>query len=303
MKMCSQDARFRFPLVGMLPTRALLVLGRVSNLSTVWANCTCAWLLGYGNSPVVFVSLLFGTSLMYVGGMYLNDYCDAEFDARNRPERPIPSGQVTRDQVRLISIGLLGGGFLLVAWTGFATALYGAVLVGLIVAYNLVHKKTAWGVPIMAACRAMLYLVVGSATAYGVDGDTKWAAALMFLYVYGITTLARNESTSEAIPVSGVITLAAPFVILPVIGFSNDGFLGSLLGVAVGLGWALFSFWRANSGDRVIVGKTIGPLLAGICLVDWAILFSMRFFSLEIALAFLAFFVIALVAQRRIPAS
>ena len=28
--------------------RALLVLGRVSNLPTIWSNCLCGWLIGVG---------------------------------------------------------------------------------------------------------------------------------------------------------------------------------------------------------------------------------------------------------------
>ena len=36
--------------------RALLVLGRVSNLPTIWSNCLCGWLIGVGymaSSPLI----------------------------------------------------------------------------------------------------------------------------------------------------------------------------------------------------------------------------------------------------------
>ena len=38
-------------------------------------------------------------SLFYVGGMFLNDAFDREFDARSRPDRPIPSGQISGTSV------------------------------------------------------------------------------------------------------------------------------------------------------------------------------------------------------------
>ena len=65
--------------------RTLLVLGRVSNLPTVWSNCLAGWWLGgagnFGKLPFLFL----GMSLLYTGGMYLNDAFDEEFDRLRRP--------------------------------------------------------------------------------------------------------------------------------------------------------------------------------------------------------------------------
>ena len=47
--------------------------------------------------------------------MYLNDAFDREVDARERPERPIPSGHVGRGSSSRIGFGLLGMGILTVA--------------------------------------------------------------------------------------------------------------------------------------------------------------------------------------------
>src|ERR1700751_5400796 len=73
--------------------RTLLVLGRVSNLPTVWSNCLTGWILGGGTGWLRFLLSVWGASGLYVGGMYLNDFCDAAFDAQFRKERPIPSGK------------------------------------------------------------------------------------------------------------------------------------------------------------------------------------------------------------------
>src|ERR1044071_10332569 len=71
--------------------RTLLILGRISNLPTVWSNCVAGWLLGGGGDLRRLGWLCAGASLLYMGGMYLNDACDSHFDALHRAERPIPS--------------------------------------------------------------------------------------------------------------------------------------------------------------------------------------------------------------------
>jgi len=88
-----------------------LRLGRISNLPTVWSNVLVGALLAGGLLADARLPLLMAAlSLFYVGGMFLNDAFDREFDAAHRPERPIPSGQVTAQQVFGIGFGLLAAG-------------------------------------------------------------------------------------------------------------------------------------------------------------------------------------------------
>src|SRR3954451_22265925 len=72
--------------------RTLLVLGRASNLPTVWSNCLAGWILGGESDLYKLLLLCAGATFIYLGGMYLNDAFDAQFDQQHRPERPIPSG-------------------------------------------------------------------------------------------------------------------------------------------------------------------------------------------------------------------
>ena len=74
--------------------RTLVIVGRMSNLPTVWSNCLAGWWLGghenSANLPLCFL----GVSALYLGGMFLNDAFDADFDRQHRPERSIPSGAI-----------------------------------------------------------------------------------------------------------------------------------------------------------------------------------------------------------------
>ena len=286
----------------MADFRSWLVLGRVSNLSTVWANGLCAWMLGGGGSMETLAGLLAGVSLLYLGGMYLNDFCDLDFDIRHRPERPIPSGKIRRATVLAAVLVFLAGGLGLIWVIDSRTLVYGLALVGLIVAYNLVHKHSFLGIPLMGACRTGVYLVVGSATLAGLSPAIWMAGSLMFFYVLGVTALARTESTSRRGSIPGYVFLAIPLTGLLYQAWPK---LEPLFPISFCLAvlWLTLTFWRASRSGKFILGKTIGPLLAGICLIDLAILNSMHVVGFATMGLFLAFFAMALVAQRFVPAT
>ncbi|HXX12959.1 MAG TPA: UbiA family prenyltransferase, partial [Burkholderiales bacterium] len=100
-----------------------LRLGRVSNLPTVWTNTLVGVTLAGGAALDARVPILLAAfSLFYIGGMFLNDAFDREFDARTRPDRPIPAGQVTASTVFRSGFGMLGMGVLLLVMVGYAFA-------------------------------------------------------------------------------------------------------------------------------------------------------------------------------------
>src|SRR3954453_16103642 len=112
----------------------LLTLGRVSNLPTVWTNVLAGAVLAGAEwqswrTGVVLIAM----TLFYVGGMYLNDYFDRVVDARERPGRPIPAGDIAAPMVAAIGFGLLAAGTAMMAVTGLAGGLAGAVLAAVIV--------------------------------------------------------------------------------------------------------------------------------------------------------------------------
>ena len=94
----------------MAKLRTLLVLGRVSNLPTVWSNCFAGWLLAGGGLWPDFALIAFAATCLYLGGMFLNDAFDAQFDQQHRPERPIPSGAIALNEVWAWGVGWLAGG-------------------------------------------------------------------------------------------------------------------------------------------------------------------------------------------------
>ena len=115
--------------------KALLLLGRVSNLPTVWSNCLAAWLLGGGalvGTAYVqhFVWLIVGATLLYLAGMFLNDAFDERFDREHRTERPIPSGAISARAVWILGIVQMALGLGCVVWINTLAALFALCLAG-----------------------------------------------------------------------------------------------------------------------------------------------------------------------------
>src|SRR2546421_4438008 len=120
--------------------RPLLVLGRVSNLPTVWSNCLAGWWLGGAGKTERLPLLFVGASFLYLGGMFLNDAFDIEFDQQFRTERPIPSGAISLAAVWRWGLLLLGLGGVCLISLGPRTGVLGVVLVFFILLYDAIHK-------------------------------------------------------------------------------------------------------------------------------------------------------------------
>ncbi len=264
-----------------------LQLARISNLPTVWTNVTAAWLLAGGQlADTRLYWFILAGSLLYTGGMILNDAADAKFDHEHRRERPIPSGRVNLTTVWSVAVVLLLAGATLATGFGAAPRIT-AFLVATIVFYDLYHKQWSGSVIIMGACRALLYLTVASAVTLDIDKVFLPALALG-AYIVGITLAARLEHRNGALPPTSAL-LAFGCLYLPAI-ISARGFASGHASTAQLIILGAFAMLVAYATHAMrkggpAIGKSVGLLLAGIPLVDALIISSI---SAPLAFAFLA---------------
>src|SRR5687768_6342548 len=128
--------------------RVFLELGRVSNLPTVWSNVLAGVVVSSGLPGIPTLAVALAGSLFYTGGMFLNDAFDAEVDARERPERPIPSGRVSLAVVTFTGFGLLVAGLATLALlavsgasaSGFRVVTAGVFTAVAVLVYDLWHR-------------------------------------------------------------------------------------------------------------------------------------------------------------------
>jgi hypothetical protein len=293
--------------------RTLLVLGRVSNLPTIWSNCLAGWALAGGvpltgefsqmiDQPLRFAVLCLGASLLYVGGMYLNDAFDADFDRQHRRERPIACGAIGERAVWVLGFVWLIAGIACMFWlarTNVTTAILAILLVGVILLYDAIHKAFTLSPALMAACRLLLVLMAASAGRLGITGLTIWSALVLGLYVVGLSYIARHESLPGSIRYWPCIFLAAPIALSMVVNrgeWKPQGLALSAILVVWSLQAIRFAYWTSEKN----FGRTVANLLAGIVLVD---LLAVGASTPQLAVLFGALFAITVVAQRFVPAT
>ncbi|MGQ7848407.1 UbiA family prenyltransferase [Granulosicoccus sp. 3-233] len=254
-------------------TRTAFELGRVSNLPTAWTNTAAGMLLsGAAVADWRFPVLLLAMTSAYTGGMFLNDAFDAEIDSRKRPERPIPSGKVSRRSVFIAGFSMLALSILLVSacalsiqgggWTAVIAAFF---LCATITLYNAWHKGNTLGPVIMGACRLLVYLTAGLSYTSTPDALLYAGAVISLCYLIGLTYTAKQESLGEVRNMWPLLFLLTP-VLFGLYGASIDSlvFLPLLLLIA----WLLVVMRylrRRHSGD---IPRAVVSMIAGISLMD-----------------------------------
>lgn len=254
-----------------------LRLSRISNLPTVWTNVLAGVALAGGSWSAPSVPLvLLAVSLFYTGGMFLNDAFDREFDARMRPDRPIPAGDVSSVHVFGFGFGMLGFGLgillaigLMSGSTGWGAASAGLLLCIAIVLYDAHHKTNPLSPLLMGLCRMLVYMVAALAVVARPGIDVYLGAVVLLCYLIGLTYAAKKEHLNRldhawplallAVPLLYGVWLAAvrPIVIVPL---------------------ALFCMWTLMAVRKLVrraagdVPAAVVALLAGISLVDAVIL-------------------------------
>ncbi|WP_256687932.1 UbiA family prenyltransferase [Halococcus qingdaonensis] len=245
---------------GKLAAYAALV--RVPNLASappdVLLGGALVAAIGGRISIPALVGLAVASTLLYAGGTTLNDYFDAPIDARERPERPIPSGRVPRRTAGALGAALLVGGMLVALGTaGPRAGLFAAALAAVIALYDGVLKGGPAGFLAMGSARGLDVLL---GTAAGATASTAalpaWALVIpivIALYIAAVTYMADNEATTTE---RGAVAAAAAGVLLAVLG---------VLAAVVTLGPSLVRFAFAvglAGGFLVWTGRALGPAYA-----------------------------------------
>jgi hypothetical protein len=250
-----------------------LTLGRVSNLPTVWSNVLAALALAGALSlePRVLV-LAAAFSVFYVGGMYLNDAFDRHIDARERPTRPIPSGRVGAPAVFAIGFGALALGTLLVALVARTSeasvvraATSGTALAGIIVFYDVYHKKNPLSPLIMGACRVMIYVAAGYAVNEHLPAPLVYGAAALWCHLIGLTYAAKQEAFNRLTRVWPLAFLALPPLYGAYLALRQPLAWPFVLLLA---GWIVHSLRYLRPGPQRAVPQAVVRLIAGISLLD-----------------------------------
>jgi 4-hydroxybenzoate polyprenyltransferase len=189
---------------------AILQLLRLPNVFTAMADIFMGFLISHGSLEPwrEFFPILLGSSSIYLAGMVLNDWFDFDIDRQERPERPLPSGRVSKASALVGGIVLLAVGVAAATVAGSTSRNVALVLVAAVLLYDGALKSTLFGPATMGLCRALNVLLGMSSQPdaiwlFDMSRVQMWrfgtmAAAGVGLYIMGVTRFARREATGAA---------------------------------------------------------------------------------------------------------
>ncbi|MEM9219773.1 MAG: UbiA-like protein EboC [Cyanobacteria bacterium P01_F01_bin.150] len=247
---------------------AYLQMMRPANIVTAWADISAGvaaaglfavpipsdqiWRLqswavaGIDHIPAL-LWLLLATSGLYGGGVVFNDVFDAELDAEERPERPIPSGRSSKGEAIALGLSLLVIGAIAaaqVSWISCGLAIATALSALL---YDSVSKHSAIFGPLnMGTCRG-LNLLLGISIVPAMILPLLFLAIIPVLYIGAITAISQGE-------VSGGKQRTGMFAL---------GLIGSVIGIVLGLSLLPFyQLWNVLPFTLLFAGLTVPAFIS-----------------------------------------
>ena len=203
--------------------RPYLTLLRPANLVTAVADvlagaAVAAAVSGGWDSAVGWLCL--ATLGLYGGGVVFNDVFDVDLDRLERPERALPSGQVTLSSAILLGGLCLIGGVVLSGLAGGASAAIALAVAVCALVYDAKAKHHPFFGPlVMGLCRGGNLLLGVSLSARAL-GNYWWIGLLPVVFIGAITLTSRGEvggnnkqSVSLAMWLDGLV--AAAVLVLP----------------------------------------------------------------------------------------
>ena len=194
-----------------------LRLLRLPNLFTAPGDSLAGYFLAsafIGNKTVSLwtIVLLAVTSVfIYAFGVVMNDLVDYQEDCIHRPERPLPSGRINRQQATWICVQLWiiasiccpGSSISIFLLHIDSNSLFVFVVLFITIAlYNmwLKHYRLVGSIA-MGLCRGLNFLLGVAATGYGVSFAKVWPVFVPFAaitaYIAAVTWLADKENEEQ----------------------------------------------------------------------------------------------------------
>ena len=241
--------------------------------------------------------LLGGCSLLFLGGSFLNDAFDADFDKEFRRTRPIPSGAFSFKTVWRWGVALLAMGVLVLLLLGTFAAWLGLGIVFCIICFNTFHKALTFSPLFLGIARCLLYAIASLAVARVVSGWSLWCGLALMAYVTGTGFFMRWVHKPAFVNYWPVLLLASPIIMAAMMDAGEYRNNGLLLSAVFAL-WVLRALRPTFWSEERNVSSTVADLQSGIIFADWL---ACADAPREMSFIFLGLFGLAVLLQRGLP--
>lgn len=257
-------------------------LVRVPNLFTappdVLLGAALATTTGTAVSSSGLLGLMIASMLLYAAGTTLNDAFDAPKDATERPERPIPSGEVSRRTGFRFGVLLLLSGITTASFAASASGGIVAVAIAVaIVLYDGVLKGGIVGFTIMGSIRGLNVLLGVTAARLSPSEIILTSMSVVLavvIYISAVTFMAAKETKTgnrHVILVAGFGAVVAGLLAVLRLVNTRPTAIVMVVTIILGIsfiGWVGQALWHAYQNP---VPQTIGPAV-GTCVLALVIL-------------------------------
>jgi geranylgeranylglycerol-phosphate geranylgeranyltransferase len=218
---------------------------------------------------VLEAALVVGLIVAY--GFVLNDYHDVELDRLAKPDRPVPSGRVSRRDAAIFAVLLAAAALSLAALLGVVFVVVAMGTICLSTAYSFWLKRTLLlGNLAMAALDATI--IVYGALAVGRLPAAVWIVSwLMFVYIvaqeimYTVDdqvgdALGAERTTANRLGRAGALRLAQALMVVFVtsavlpwfVGLASDPYLYAILVCTVAPTVGVIIAARPSASERIV---------------------------------------------------
>ena len=221
----------------------------------------------YQSELIVDFSLLILASIfLYAGGVVLNDVFDVNIDAKERPERPIPSGVVSLKTASVLGAVLLLLGVVMSFYCNVYAGGVSLIIAGAILLYDALAKHHSFFGPlVMGSCRGF-NLLLGMCAIAMPSPSLLIYMLIPVIYIAAVTLISRGEvhgNNKRNIVFSGVLYSIVIICILLFMSKTSFNLLQTLpflLLFMVAIFKPLVKAFRINSPDNIKKAVKAGVL-------------------------------------------
>ncbi len=266
-----------------------LQLVRFPGIFTAFSNVLVGYFFSLSNTEIIsFPFLLLTSGMLFCSGMIFNDYFDLKIDKKERPDRPLPSKKISKQNAFLLGVIFLILANFFAYVVGYYSLIISLIMTSLIIAYNYKLKFISFfGIFTLSLIR-FLNMLLGFSI-LSITFEIIQYTIPIGIFVTGISILAKNE-------VSNISSLAKKlnyFFILITISYvfiliMNNFHLESLIFLGLFSAIQLYSFFQKK------IQKQITFQLLSIILLDATLISILTSFSESILISLLiipAFFI------------
>ena len=254
----------RLPNLFTLPSNILVGIAAISSLAFTLTSFT------------QFLLLVTISVLLYCVGIVLNDLYDFDIDKKERPNRPLPSGKISRRSAIVLVAIFSTLALILSLQISFSTLVISSILFSVIFGYDKYLKNTHAGPFTIASARVMNILLGTSVSLRSVDSYSQivtltFVLIITFVYVSLIGFVSRYEvhgfsdNTKLLLPPAIVATVISSIILFSLMGFFK---LESLIILSLFSFIMIISFSRIYRRDSGRTQQIVRNMILSIIVLD-----------------------------------